>query len=45
MKICRWNYTEKFDALTFTLKNNIKEGSTENQTETIPLLFRNAQNR
>ena len=42
MKICRWNYTEKFDALKFTLKNNIKEDSTENHTETIPLLFRNA---
>ena len=39
------NYTEKFDALKFTLKNNIKEDSTENHTETIPLLFRNAQNR
>ena len=39
------NYTEKFDALKFTLKNNIKGDSTENHTETIPLLFRNAQNR
>ena len=27
------NYTEKFDALKFTLKNNIKEDSTENHTE------------
>ena len=56
-EVCEWsvtmtlrkfvaeNYTEKFDALKFTLKNNIKEDSTENHTETIPLLFRNAQNR
>ena len=36
------NYTEKFDALKFTLKNNIKDDSTENHTEIIPLLFRNA---
>ena len=37
------NYTEKFDALKFTLKNNIKEDYTENHTENIhvPLLFRN----
>ena len=36
------NYTEKFDALKFTLKNNIKDDSTKNHTEIIPLLFRNA---
>ena len=35
------NYTEKFDALKLILKNNIKEDSPENHTETIPLLFRN----
>ena len=34
------NYTEKFDALKFTLKDNIKDDSTENHTEIIPLLFR-----
>ena len=35
------NYTEKFDTLKLTMKNNIKQDSTENHTETIPLLFRN----
>ena len=39
------NYTAKFDTLKLTLKNNIKEDSTENHTDTIPLLFRNAKNR
>ena len=36
------NYTEKCDALKFTLKNNIKDDSSENHTEIIPLLFRYA---
>ena len=36
------NYTESFDALKFTLKNNIKDDSTENHTDIIPLLFINA---
>ena len=48
VKVSLWkfdseNYTEKFGTLKLTLKNNIKEGSTENYTETIPLLFRNAR--
>ena len=29
--------------LKLTLKNNVKEDSTENHTETTPLLFRNAK--
>ena len=39
------NYTENFATLKITLKNNIKEGSTENYTEKRPLLFRNAKKR
>ena len=39
------NYTEKYDALKFTLKNNIKDDSSEHHTEIIPLLFRYAWNR
>ena len=38
------NHTENFAALKITLKNNIKEGFTENYTEKRPLLFRNAKN-
>ena len=30
--------------MKLTLKYNAKEGTTENHTETIPLLFRNAKN-
>ena len=43
-----WHYEKlhwKNDTLKVTLKNDIKEGSTENHTETISLLFRNAKNR
>ena len=45
MKLFAEKYTENFGTLKLTLKNNIKEDSTENYSETIPLLFRNAKNR
>ena len=34
-----------FDILKLTLKNNVKEGSTENHIETIPLIYRNAKKK
>ena len=39
------NVSENFATLKITLKNNIKEGFTENGTETMPLLLRNAKAR
>ena len=39
------NHTQNFDTLKLTLKNSIKGGLTENFTEKLPLLFRNAKNR
>ena len=43
MKIVAEYYTEKFDTLKFALKNNIRKGSTETYTDSIPLLIRNAK--
>ena len=45
MKICRWKLSEIFDTLKLTLKNNTKEGSSTENIEAIPLLFRNEKKK